>query len=247
MPPKTHTVYTDGSCLNNGTQRASAGIGVFFGVDNPRNISRRLVADKVSNNVAEVRAILAVLDEMGEELVRGEKVVIYTDSTYAIRACGEYGKKMASQGWKTSQGRPIPNAELVQIAWNTCKDLPNLKLEYVQAHTGKGDVHSVGNAWADKLAVEGAGGRKVFLQPPKEAPPRRPNRAAQAAKATESGCGGPGQRDSGKKEVVWLDVPYGSKDEAKKLGAWWNPNVRRWYVPSHLDEARRSVLSKRWG
>jgi ribonuclease HI len=236
MPPKTHTVYTDGSCLNNGTQRASAGIGVFFSVDNPRNISRKLVADKVSNNIAEVRAILAVLDEMREELVRGDKVVIYTDSTYAIRACGEYGKKMAGQGWKTTQGRPIPNAELVRIAWNTCKDLPNLKLEHVQAHTGKDDVHSVGNAWADKLAVEGAGGRKVFLQPPKETAPRRPNRVAEA-----------GQASKDRKEVVWLDVPYASKDEAKRLGAWWNPNVRRWYAPPHLDEARRGVLSKRWG
>jgi ribonuclease HI len=247
MSPKTHTVYTDGSCLYNGTQRASAGIGVFFGVDSPRNISRKLVADKVSNNVAEVRAILAVLDEMREELARGDKVVIYTDSTYAIWACVESGKKMAGQGWKTKQGRPIPNAELVQIAWNTCKDLPNLKLEYVQAHKGKGDVHSVGNAWADKLAVEGAGGRKVFLQPPKETAPRRPSRVAEAGQPGKAGCAGAGQASKDKKEVVWLDVPYASKDEAKRLGAWWNPNVRRWYAPPHLDEARRGVLSKRWG
>lgn len=247
MPTQTHIVYTDGSCLNNGTQRASAGIGVFFGLGNPRNISRKLVADKVSNNVAEVSAILAVLDEMREELGCGDEVIIYTDSTYAIRACGEYGKKMASQGWKTSQGRPIPNAELVRIAWTRCKDLPNLKLEYVQAHTGRRDAHSVGNAWADKLAVEGAGGRKVFLQSPKVTAPRRPNGKVDTSAQAGMDYGRPEEHNKRNKEVVWLDVPYASKDEAKGMGAWWNPNVRRWYVPPHLDEPRRGALSKRWG
>ena len=238
MSSKTHVVYTDGSCLNNGTARASAGIGVFFGLNSRRNISRKLVADKISNNVAEIRAILAVLDEMREELRRGDLVTIYTDSTYAIRACGEYGEKMASKGFKTTSGQPIPNAQLVEIAWNTCKDLPNLKLEYVAANTGKDDEHSVGNAWADKLAVEGAGGRKVFMQPPKEEAPRRSRVSSASA---EQSC-----REKERK-IVWLDVPYSSKDEAKRLGAWWNPNIRRWYVPPHVDEAKRSVLVKRWG
>lgn len=238
MSSKTHVVYTDGSCLNNGTARASAGIGVFFGLNSRRNISRKLVADKISNNVAEIRAILAVLDEMREELRRGDTVTIYTDSTYAIRACGEYGEKMASKGFKTTSGQPIPNAQLVEIAWNTCKDLPNLKLEYVAAHTGKDDEHSVGNAWADKLAVEGAGGRKVFMQPPKEEAPRRSRVSSASAQLS---CG------KSEKGIIWLDVPYASKDEAKRLGAWWNPNVRRWYVPAHVDEAKRCVLVKRWG
>ncbi len=238
MSSKTHVVYTDGSCLNNGTARASAGIGVFFGLNSRRNISRKLVADKISNNVAEIRAILAVLDEMREELRRGDLVTIYTDSTYAIRACGEYGEKMASKGFKTTSGQPIPNAQLVEIAWNTCKDLPNLKLEYVAAHTGKDDEHSVGNAWADKLAVEGAGGRKVFMQPPKEEAPRRSRVSSASAQLS---CG------KSEKGIIWLDVPYASKDEAKRLGAWWNPNIRRWYVPPHVDEAKRSVLVKRWG
>jgi len=244
MSANTHIVYTDGSCLNNGTARASAGIGAFFGLNSPRNISRKLVADKISNNVAEIRAILAVLDEMRDELERGDTVTIYTDSTYAIRACGEYGEKMASKGFKTASGQPIPNAQLVEIAWNTCKDLPNLKLEYVAAHTGKEDEHSVGNAWADKLAVEGAGGRKVFMQPPKEEAPMRSRTSSAGTGASTS----PQQLSrKTEKKIVWLDVPFASKDEAKRLGAWWNRNVRRWYVPAHVDEAKRSVLVKRWG
>ncbi len=30
---------------------------------------------------------------------------------------------------------------------------------------------------------------------------------------------------------VWLDVPFGEKDEAKAAGARWDPAARRWYAP----------------
>jgi len=32
-------------------------------------------------------------------------------------------------------------------------------------------------------------------------------------------------------EIVFLDVPYHEKDEAKRLGAKWDPGERKWYVP----------------
>lgn len=32
-------------------------------------------------------------------------------------------------------------------------------------------------------------------------------------------------------EMVFLDVPYHEKDEAKRLGARWDPEVRKWYIP----------------
>lgn len=31
--------------------------------------------------------------------------------------------------------------------------------------------------------------------------------------------------------MLFLNVPYAEKDEAKALGARWNPTKRRWYVP----------------
>lgn len=30
---------------------------------------------------------------------------------------------------------------------------------------------------------------------------------------------------------TWLDVPYNEKDEAKALGAHWDPAAKRWYAP----------------
>jgi len=31
--------------------------------------------------------------------------------------------------------------------------------------------------------------------------------------------------------MVFLNVPFAEKDQAKALGARWNPTRRRWYVP----------------
>lgn len=42
--------------------------------------------------------------------------------------------------------------------------------------------------------------------------------------------------------MIYLDVPYADKDEARALGARWNVTARRWYAP---DEAARQRLS-RW-
>jgi hypothetical protein len=37
--------------------------------------------------------------------------------------------------------------------------------------------------------------------------------------------------------MLFLTVPYAEKDEAKALGARWNPTRRRWYVPDGVATA----------
>jgi hypothetical protein len=41
--------------------------------------------------------------------------------------------------------------------------------------------------------------------------------------------------------MLFLNVPYAEKDEAKALGARWNPTKRRWYVP---DGAATAAFAK---
>jgi len=36
-------------------------------------------------------------------------------------------------------------------------------------------------------------------------------------------------------EVVYLDVPFREKDEAKELGARWDAEERKWFVPKGKD------------
>lgn len=43
-------------------------------------------------------------------------------------------------------------------------------------------------------------------------------------------------------EDVILDVPFAEKDEAKALGAKWNPAIKKWYVPKGSDTSK----CRRW-
>ena len=38
-----------------------------------------------------------------------------------------------------------------------------------------------------------------------------------------------------KTERFYLNCPYGEKDECKGLGAYWDADRRKWYVPEGLD------------
>lgn len=38
-----------------------------------------------------------------------------------------------------------------------------------------------------------------------------------------------------KPEVIYLDVPFREKDDAKELGARWDAEERKWYIPKGKD------------
>ena len=142
-------VYTDGACSRNGRPDAKAGIGIFFKENDSRNYCAR-IGGKQTNNRAELIAILTTIDILKREIQAGCKINIYSDSTYAMRCCGEYGEKLYKKNWICKS--PIPNLELVQKAYEIFKNLTNVEFHYIAAHTGLQDVHSKGNEGADKLA-----------------------------------------------------------------------------------------------
>jgi len=145
-------VFTDGACSNNGKSNARAGIGIYFGKNDKRNVSERIWG-KQTNNVAELKAIIKVYEILKNEIDIGEKLNIYSDSIYAIRCCGEYGLKMKRENWKNKKGN-IANHELVEEAFELYHNKSNISLIHIKAHTNKQDELSIGNANADKLATE---------------------------------------------------------------------------------------------
>ena len=140
-------VYTDGACSNNGQSGASAGIGVYFAENDPRNTSLK-VNGKQTNNTAEIQALIVAYGLIESDILTGKRIVVVSDSTYAIRGASEYGEKCEKRNWIDN----IPNKRLVQTVYNLYKDKPNVTFQYVQAHTNKTDVHSVGNYNADRFA-----------------------------------------------------------------------------------------------
>ena len=141
-------VYTDGACSKNGTRVASAGIGIYFGENDPRNVSEKLLG-KQTNNLAELTAIVQTHAIIHHDLLSGKKVAIVTDSEYAIKCVSTYGEKCYKHHWNVD----IPNKELVKTAYELYKDhSDNVRFIHIRAHTQKTDIHSIGNDQADKLA-----------------------------------------------------------------------------------------------
>jgi ribonuclease HI len=139
-------IYTDGSCANNGYKNAVAGIGIYFGPQDSRNVSQR-IEGKQTNNTAELGAVLHLYTIIEEDIKADKPIGIVTDSIYAIRCCTTYGKKCADSKWK----KDIPNKDMVKRAYELYSGT-NVEFIHVMAHTGNADVHSLGNREADRLA-----------------------------------------------------------------------------------------------
>lgn len=161
-------VYTDGACTNNGSDNAEAGIGIYFGETDPRNVSHR-VQGKQTNNTAELGAIIHLHPIIKSDIAKGKKIAIVSDSEYAIRCVTSYGEKLEQNNWL----KDVPNKDMVKQAYSLYKDHKNVKFVHVMAHTDGTDIHSVGNDGADKLANQAIGleqcpysDKRVFLQVP---------------------------------------------------------------------------------
>lgn len=197
---KPIVVFTDGACSNNGKDGAKAGIGIYFGKKDPRNVSKR-IGGKQTNNTAELTAIICVATILEEEIENGVEVQIYSDSQYAIWCCTSYGAKCEKAGWRNpnDKSKPIPNVELVKFAYETYKGKTNVKFNHVMAHTGKRDAISKGNEKADILACQSIGVKR-------------------------------GETEARPDNRIYLNIPYEEKEGAKKMGAKWDPKRKKWYI-----------------
>lgn len=161
-----HTVYTDGGYRRvQGAGGASkpkklASMGVYFGPDDPRNVSARVGPEhtggckKQTNNVGELCAILEALRLLDAEVyTKGQRVLVGTDSQYAIRCATTYGAKCAPGGVKANDAS-VPNRALVlALHAKVVAAEGRVQFLHVPAHTTGQDAHSVGNRAADALAT----------------------------------------------------------------------------------------------
>jgi len=59
---------------------------------------------------------------------------------------------------------------------------------------------------------------------------------------------GSGENFSEKKSAapkgLAIEVPFAEKDQAKALGARWNPEIKKWFIPDGLDQDKFSKWIK---
>ena len=140
-------VYTDGACSSNGQQNACAGIGVYWGDDDPRNVSEKLIG-RQTNNSAEIRA--AVKAVVQAKIDKFKSIKIRTDSQFMIDSMTNWIRGWINRQWRTATGMPVKNKEDFEALLEASKGI-NVIYEKVSAHSG-----DLCNDAADSLAVEGA-------------------------------------------------------------------------------------------
>lgn len=163
-----HELWTDGSTFNNGkkNKKQYGGIGVFFKKDDPRNICKILQGSKITNNVAELTAILLGIQtiintNLTPDFKDENQILIYSDSEYCINCITKWARKWKDNGWRKSSGKkePIQNKELVERIYDLYLKY-KIRFQHVKAHqpepynkTSKQHKIWFGNHMADMYAT----------------------------------------------------------------------------------------------
>ncbi|KAJ2874987.1 hypothetical protein H4R27_006445 [Coemansia aciculifera] len=144
-------VYTDGASSKNGKKGARAGVGVYFGAQDPRNISESLAGPRQTNQRAELMAVLRAIETVSAS-GSAKTLVICTDSMYTINCVNVWHFKWEKCGWVNSAGQQVNNQDLIRGILDRMKEYSgSVQFIHVRGHSG---IH--GNEQADQLAVQGA-------------------------------------------------------------------------------------------
>ena len=137
------TVYTDGACINNGDEDAAAGLGVWYGEEDERNLSMRVPIPQQSNQTGELMAVLMATKTHPPN----EDLLIISDSKYVIDGLTKHAKLWESRNWIDTNHGDIFKCIIAWMRWRNGKT----SLKWIKGHNG-----SRGNEEADRLAGEGA-------------------------------------------------------------------------------------------
>lgn len=137
--------FTDGSCYPN-PGPGGWGVRLVWG-----DIAKELYggSSQETNNTMELMAVKQALLARRHLHV---PMTIYSDSQYSIKAVSRWHYGWARNGWRTSKGQPVKNADLIKSIVEMVT--PNVSFQWVKGHAGH--EH---NERVDFLAGEG---RKMF-------------------------------------------------------------------------------------
>ena len=137
----TVVIFTDGAC------RGNPGPGGWGALLRQNDIEKELWGGEAAttNNRMELTAVIEALSA----LKRPVKIQLHTDSQYVIKGISEWILGWKKNGWKTSDKKPVKNADL----WQKLDELR--QSHQVQWIWVKGHAGHAGNERADALANRG--------------------------------------------------------------------------------------------
>ena len=134
-------IYADGACRGN---PGPGGWGAFLQAGSAEKELWGGEAD-TTNNRMELTAVIRAL----EALKRPAKVLVHTDSQYVQKGISAWIHNWKRNGWKTSDKKPVKNADLWQIL-DSLAARHTIQWVWVKGHAG-----NPGNERVDRLANRG--------------------------------------------------------------------------------------------
>lgn len=151
-------IYTDGSTINNGKPNASGGYGVYFPDFPLLNLSEPFLLSVPTNQKTELYALLKCFQQcyiLSREN-KNYEFHVYSDSDYSIKCLTTWIKSWVKNNWKKADGKSVKNIEIIKPLYEEYnKVIDKIVIKHINSHTGKKDIHSIGNDTADKLAMIG--------------------------------------------------------------------------------------------
>ncbi len=132
-------IYTDGGCSGN-PGPGGWGAVLIYG-EHRKELSGG--DPETTNNRMELTAAIEALNA----LKRPQRVELHTDSQYVRQGITEWIDGWKRNGWRTSQKKPVKNAELWQ-ALDAARERHDVNWKWVKGHAG-----DVNNERADELAT----------------------------------------------------------------------------------------------
>jgi ribonuclease HI len=151
-PPVDVVLFTDGACQNHpvlGAKQRVAGCGVYWGDDHPNNISVVFEDEPITNQRAELKAIMLAIEMFVAKYPSPKKLLIKTDSKYSIDAITKWARGWKANNWLKSDGEDVMNRDIIIPLYELVqKHKGRILFKHVYGHTGV-----AGNEAADRLAV----------------------------------------------------------------------------------------------
>jgi ribonuclease HI len=149
------SIYTDGS-LKKTRNGNICGYGIFFPGKELKNVAAPFTIGDITNNRAELhaihQAIIRVIKKYTFDLIN-----IYTDSEYSQKSLTCWIDNWKKNNWKNAKKKPVENQDLIKKIDKYLQIYQGkINIQWVRAHTGNQDVHSINNNKADELANKGA-------------------------------------------------------------------------------------------
>lgn len=163
----TEKIFVDGACRGNGKMNLpSSGYGVYYGPNSNKNVAASLAdvddvyQNKPSNQRAELfgvkHALHDILKAVSDPKSDVKSFEIHTDSQYAKNCVETWSKNWEENDWKTAEGKPAKNVDIIKDAYGMYKKLNEQHPSTVSFVHVKGHLGNEGNESADRLANQGA-------------------------------------------------------------------------------------------